>query len=202
MCQQQEHDFYKADGRINFERIRKICRESDFARENEITERDGRYISNFDFRLNVDQKKKLGAEDILDEEIILAYLAPRYLPGSVQPIPGNVSGGFMITKFGIFSASFIHDDGPFGVYVPFEDLARANTIDEGFPEYIQYSVVRGWYDGTYHWIMADETQIAFFAYCSAYGNRPLINLFREIASSVRRDLGIGRVNILQDAQDE
>ncbi|MBQ9574856.1 MAG: hypothetical protein IJR27_06230 [Synergistaceae bacterium] len=80
---------------------------------------------------------------------------------------------------------------------------KGEAIDDGFPNVrAAYSVVRGPYGGTYHWIMVADTQISFFVYRSAYGSRPLINLFREIASSVRRDLGLGRVNILPSSQEE
>ena len=201
MIDATQENIYVTNSKINYERIRKICKESDFVRENQMAERGYGYISNFDFRLNVDFKKQLGAEDIFDEEIFLAYLAPFCSLDSGQFIPGNFSGGFMITKFGVFSASFVHSN-PFGVHIPFEKLAEAQTIQEGYPDYAKYSVIREPYGGTYHWLMADNMQIAFFVYSSAYGSKPLITLFREIASSVRRDLGIGRVNILQVPQNE
>ena len=200
MTDATQENVYVANDKIDLERIRTICRESDFARENQMTEHDGGYISNFDFRLNVDFKKQLGAEDIFDEEIFLAYLAPFCSLDSGQFIPGNFSGGFMITKFGVFSASFVHSN-PFGVHIPFEKLAEAQTIQEGHPDiYAKYSVIREPYGGTYHWLMSDGRHIAFFVYGSAYADKPLVALFREIASSVRRDLGIGRVNIPQAPQ--
>ena len=139
-------------------------------------------------------KDCLGMTDIFDEEVYLVSCIPHHCISNV------FSGGFAITQMGIFSNYF--DSSVYRVsYVPFEDLAKAKTIGEGWPEYHLMNLQP---QGAiaYHWLMADDKQIAFFVYTTCYGCVPVINLFRDIASSVRRDLGLGRVNILPNSQDK
>ena len=173
--------------KINYERIKKICQESDFVKVNLMNQQTGGYISNV--ILTPALKDWLGMSDIFDEEVYLACFVPYSY--------GYLSGGFAVTKLGIFS-NYIDSNIPDGIYLSFEDLAEAQKIYEAcYPPTcnLKYLGLREPYRAVYHWLMADDKQLAFFVYTTCYGNAHIIDLFSKIASSVRRDLGIGRFNI-------
>lgn len=191
MVDATQENVYVANSNINLERIRKICRESDFAKLYSMQEQKGGYLSNFNVVLNPTLKDGLGMTDIRDEEVYLVCFV------SLPIFTGKFIGGFAVTEFGAFS-SYAGADTLYRSHISFENLAKAQTIDEGFPSYVQEKDLEPC-RALRHWLMADNQQVAFFSYAK-YGKEPIINLFREIASSVRRDLGIGRVNILQVPQ--
>ena len=91
---------YKINENIDYERIRKICRESDFAKVNLMKQQKSGYLSNDGIMLNSYLKDCLGMTDIFDEEVYLVSCIPHYC------IPNVFSGGFAITKVGIFSSYF------------------------------------------------------------------------------------------------
>ena len=193
MVDATQENVYVVNSNINHERIRKICRESDFAKVNLMREQNEGYLSNLNLMLTPALKDWLGMTDILDEEVYLICVVPHHY------ISNWLSGGFAVTKIGVFSAYF--DGGEIrSSYIPFEYLAQSRTIWEGWPEYHMMHLQP---QGTiaYHWLMVDDRQLAFFTYTDFDGSTHIINLFREIASSVRRDLVIGRVNISETSHD-
>ena len=161
-------------------------------------EQNGGYFSNLNIILTPYLKNWLGMTDIVGREVYLAYFVP--YPFSFC----GLCGGFAVTDIGIFS-NYLNSDTPYGNYVSFEDLAQAQTICEAWlppiPQ-LSYSQLFEPYRTAHRWLVADNRQLAFFTYTDFYGSTHIINLFREIASSVRRDLGIGRLNILPNSEDE
>ena len=189
-----QENFYSANDDIDYERIREICKNSYFVQMNALQVFEGGYVSNL--RLVPALKDYLGATDVFDDEVYLACFAP------YTGTPFNSLGGFAITKFGICSFYF-HANMCNRVHMSFEDLAKAKNIYEAMPnEHKSDTVMEFTYRAGYHWINADDKKFAFFINVAWYDNLPFIDLFRDIASSVRRDLGIGRVNIFQDTQNE
>ena len=191
MVDATQENVYVANSKINLARIRTICIESDFAKLSSMQEQKGGYLSNFNVVLNPTRKDELGMTDIRDEEVYLVCFA------SLPIFTGNFIGEFAITEFGVFS-SYNGADTLYRSHISFENLAKAQTIDEGFPSYVQEKDLEPC-RALRHWLMADNQQVAFCSYYK-YGKDSIINLFREIASSVRRDLGIGRADILQSPQ--
>ena len=186
-----QENVYVANDSIDYECIRKICRESDFAKLYSMQEQKGGYLSNFDVVLNPKRKDELGMTDIRDEEVYLVCFV------SLPIFTGEFIGGFAITNFGVFS-SYTCAGTRYCNHISFENLAKAQTIDEGVPPNPQQEYFEPC-RALRHWLIADNQLVAFFNYAKC-GNTTAINLFREIASSVRRDLGIGRANILQAPQ--
>ncbi len=188
-----QENVYVANSKINYERIRKICRGSDFAKLYSMQEQKGGYLSNFNVVLNPNLKDELGMTDIRDEEVYLVCFV------SLPIFTGEFIGEFAITNFGVFS-SYTCAGTRYCNHISFENLAKAQTINEGVPpnpQQADFEPCRA----LRHWLMADNQLVAFFNYAKC-GNTTIINLFRDIASSVRRDLGLGRVNILPNSQDE
>ena len=189
---EKSNGFYVANESIDYERIRKICKTSYFAKMNALQEFEGGYVSNL--RLVPSLKDYLGAEDVFDNEVYLACFVP------YAGAPFNTGGGFAITRFGICSFYF-HANTCNRTHISFEELAKAKSIYEAMPdEHKSDTQMEFTYRAGYHWINADDKKFAFFINVARYDNMPLIDLFRDIASSVRRDLGIGRVNIPQVPQ--
>lgn len=178
-----QENFYSANDSIDYERIRKICKNSYFAK-NALQEFDGGYVSNL--RLLPALKDYLGVADVFDDEVYLACFTP------YTGTPFNTLGGFAITKFGICNFYF-HANACNRTCMSFEDLAKAKRIYEAMPvEHKNDTQMDFTYRAGYHWINVDDKKLALFINVSRYDNMPLIDLFRDIASSVRRDLGIAR----------